>query len=93
MPSVANDDWLAGLRKHLGIKTVEGSQVETPDLLPKPKPPIPDLPLASASCPFPAGSFEKIEVMRRRAASGESIFHPHDNRDILIRPSHCARVG
>ena len=92
MPGVTDDDWLVRLRKHLGIKTVGGSQVATP-VVPKPKPPIPDLPLPKLSCGHPAGSVEKIECMRQRATNGQAIFHPQDNRDILIRQSHCARVG
>ena len=50
-------------------------------------------PSPPVSTPHPAGSIEKVEVMRARAAAGESLFHPHDNRDILVRQSHCARVG
>ena len=92
MPGVTDDDWLVRLRKHLGIKTVGGSQVATP-VVPKPKPPIPDLPLATSSTGSVAGSWERIEVYRQRAANGESVFHPQDNTDILIRQSHCARVG
>ena len=90
MPGVTDDDWLVRLRKHLGI--VPKSMAKLPPII-KTKPPIPDLPLAAVSCPHPAGSFEKIEVMRARAAAGEAIFHPHDNTDILVRQSHCARVG
>jgi hypothetical protein len=86
LPSV-DQDWLIRLRKHLGIKTVGGSQVATP-VLPKPKPVEADLPLAKESTPHPAGSIEKIAVMRQRAANGEAIFHPHDNREILVRQSH-----
>ena len=84
------EDWIVRLRKHLGIvpKVVE----KIPQAV-KPKPLQPDLPMAPSSCPHPAGSIEKIEWMRRRAANGESLFHPHDNRDILVRQSHAARVG
>jgi hypothetical protein len=65
-----------------------------PPVVPKvQKLPEPDLPLASSSCPHPAGSIEKIEVMRRRVERGEQVFHPNDNREILVRQSHCARVG
>ena len=91
MPSVA-DDWIARLREHLSRKKAKPVVEKIPQLV-KPKPPIPDLPMASASCPHPAGSVEKIECMRRRAANGQAIFHPQDNRDILIRQSHAARVG
>ena len=42
-------------------------------------------PSPPVSTPHPAGSIEKIEVMRQRAANGESIFHPADNRDILYK--------
>ena len=89
MPSV-DEDWIVRLRKHLGIVPKVGEKI--PQAV-KPKPPIPDLPLASASCPHPAGSIEKIEVMRQRAEAGQAIFHPNDNTDILVRQSHCARVG
>ena len=84
------EDWILRLRKHLGI--VPKSVEKIPQAV-KPKPLQPDLPLASTSCPHPAGSVEKIEVMRQRAERGQSIFHPHDNRDILVRQSNCARVG
>ncbi len=80
-------DW-ALLRERLGI----GSKWE-PKVVPKvAKLPEPDLPLASSSTPHPAGSVEKIAVMRQRAANGRSIFHPGDNRDVLVRQSH-SHVG
>ena len=91
MPGVTDDDWLVRLRKHLGIKFQKVEKIPPSEPV-KPKPEL-DLPLASASCPHPAGSVEKIEVMRRRAERGQAIFHPGDNRDILVRQSHCARVG
>jgi hypothetical protein len=83
-------DW-DRIRARLGI-VVEKLGEKIPQV-PQPKPPEPDLPLASSSCPHPAGSFEKIEVMRRRVERGEQVFHPNDNREILVRQSHCARVG
>jgi hypothetical protein len=79
------EDWILRLRSKLATTVcVPPKRV---------KPVEQDLPLASSSCPHPAGSFEKIEWMRQRAERGQSIFHPHDNRDILVRQSHCARVG
>jgi hypothetical protein len=83
MPVVANEDWLVRLRKHLGVVKKEGGSIEPPRR--KPKPIEPDLPLAKLSTPHPAGSLEKIEVMRLRAERGEAIFHPHDNRLIAVR--------
>ena len=88
---VVTEDWIARLRVKLGIVAKVGPEIS--GSTPKPKRAEPDLPLASSSCPFPAGSIEKIEVMRQRAERGEQIFHPNDNRDILVRQSHCARVG
>ncbi len=79
------------IRERLGI-VVPKVMEKIPEPI-KPKPVEADLPLASASCPHPAGSIEKIEVMRQRAANGRSIFHPNDNREIRVRQSHCARVG
>ncbi len=84
-------DW-DRIRARLGIVVQKSVVEKIPEPI-KPKPPEPDLPLASSSCPHPAGSIEKIEVMRARAANGQAIFHPNDNRDILVRQSHCARVG
>ena len=91
MPGVTDDDWLVRLRKHLGIVPKVMEKIPQPII--KTKPVELELPMAPSSCSFPAGSIEKIEVMRARAAAGESLFHPHDNRDILVRQSHCARVG
>jgi hypothetical protein len=51
----------------------------------------PDLPLAQESCDFPAGSQEKIECMRLRVEQGFSIFHPQDNRRVLVRKAHSAQ--
>ena len=82
-----DQDWLIRLRKHLGIK-VEGVKTSATPVLPKPKLPEPDLPLAS-STPHPAGSLEKIEVMRQRAANGESIFHPLDCKLIQAENLRC----
>jgi hypothetical protein len=65
------------IRKRLGI-VAEKPVVEKIPEVGKPKPPEPDLPLASSSCPHPAGSIEKIEVMRARVERGEQIFHPLD---------------
>jgi hypothetical protein len=84
------EDWLIRLRKHLGIVP---KSVEKIPSISKPIQLQPDLPLAATSTPHPAGSIEKIEVMRQRAANGQAIFHPHDNREIRVRQSHCARVG
>ena len=75
-------DW-DRIRERRGI--VVEKPVQKIEPVPKPKPLEPDLPLASSSTPHPAGSFEKIEVMRQRAASGRSLFHPHDNADVLVR--------
>jgi hypothetical protein len=82
------DDWVARLRSRVA------TTVSKPNLVSKePRSLQTDLPLPKVSCGYPAGSIEKIEVMRARAASGEALFHPHDNREILVRQSHCARVG
>ncbi len=88
MPDVT-DDWIVRLREMLSRKK------SVPQISAKPlrKPLDPDLPLAATSTPHPAGSVEKIAVMRARAANGRSIFHPNDNREIRVRQSHCARVG
>jgi hypothetical protein len=86
---VKDQDWLVRLRTHLGI--VPKSMEKIPSI-PKPKPLQPDLPLAKLSCPFPAGSIEKIAVMRARAEAGRSLFHPGDNRDVLVRQSHAYEV-
>ena len=88
MPDLMLEPWIVRLREMLSRKKTSGA-----DIVSAPKPLQPDLPLASTSCPHPAGSVEKIEVMRQRAERGQSIFHPHDNRDILVRQSNCARVG
>ncbi|MFN9411509.1 MAG: hypothetical protein ACK57V_03900 [Pirellula sp.] len=77
MPNVANEDWLVRLRKHLSRKKAKPPE-------PKVQKPVElELPIAKESCPFPAGSFEKIETMRLRAERGEQVFHPCDNSDIL----------
>lgn len=39
---------------------------------------------ASASTDAVAGSAEKSEVMRRRAELGQDLWHPGDNRQVLI---------
>ncbi len=83
-----DQDWLVRLRKHLGIKTVGGSQVATP-VLPKPKPPEPDLPLAASSTGTIAGSAERLAVYRQRAERGESIFHPLDCKLIQDENPRC----
>jgi hypothetical protein len=71
------EDWIVRLRSKLATTVcVPPKRV---------KPVEADLPIASASCPHPAGSFEKIEVMRQRAANGRSIFHPGDNREIQYK--------
>jgi hypothetical protein len=75
------------IRKRLGIVVEKPGQKIDP--VKKPKPPEPDLPLASASCPHPAGSIEKIEVMRQRAERGESIFHPLDCKLIQDENPRC----
>jgi hypothetical protein len=80
------------IRERLGM-VVEKSVVEKIPQPIKPKPLEPDLPLAATSTPHPAGSIEKIETMRARAENDQAIFHPNDNREILVRQSHCARVG
>ena len=81
------EDWIVRLRSKLA------TTVCVPPPPKRVKPVEQDLPLATSSCPHPAGSFEKIEWMRQRAANGQAIFHPKDNTDILVRQSHCARVG
>jgi len=82
------EDWAVRLREMLSRKKSSGGPIVVP-----PKPFEQDLPLAVSSTPHPAGSVEKIAVMRQRAENGQSIFHPHDNREIRVRQSHCARVG
>jgi hypothetical protein len=82
-------DW-DRIRARLGIVVQKPGQKIDP--VKKPKPPEPDLPLAASSTPHPAGSFEKIAVMRQRAENDQAIFHPNDNRDILVRQSH-SHVG
>jgi hypothetical protein len=77
------DDWIVRLRVKLGIVAKVGPEIS--GSTPKPKRAEPDLPLATSSCPHPAGSFEKIEWMRQRAERGEAIFHPNDNRDIQYK--------
>jgi hypothetical protein len=74
-------DFLVRLREMLSRKK-PGEKIPQ---VPKPKPLEPDLPLASSPTDHPAGSIEKIEVMRARAAGGRSLFHPHDNPDVLVR--------
>jgi hypothetical protein len=76
------EDWLIRLRKHLGIVPKLGEKI--PQVI-QPKPLQPDLPLASSSTGTIAGSAERIAVYRQRAANGEALFHPNDNREILIR--------
>ena len=91
MPSVA-EDWIVRLRVKLGI--VPKTKPERGNtMLPRLPTIEPDLPLAASSTGSVAGSWERIEVYRQRAANGQAIFHPGDNRDILVRQSHCARVG
>jgi hypothetical protein len=67
-------------------------------ILPKWEPPVvpkvqklpePDLPLASSSTGTIAGSWERIEVYRQRAANGESIFHPLDCKLIQDENPRC----
>ena len=78
MPGVT-DDWAIRLREILSRKK------SCADIVSAPKPLQPDPPLASSSTGAIAGSIEKIEVMRQRAANGESVFHPHDNTDVRYR--------
>jgi hypothetical protein len=82
MPVVANEDWIVRLRAKLGIVPKKPVMEKIPQL-DRTKPLQPDLPLAKLSTPHPAGSLEKIEVMRLRVERGEQIFHPNDNRDVL----------
>lgn len=71
------EDWILRLRSKLATTVcVPPKRV---------KPVEQDLPMATSSCPHPAGSIEKIEVMRARAERGQAIFHPGDNRDILYK--------
>ena len=81
------EDWILRLRSKLA------TTVCVPPPPKRVKPVEQDLPLPKLSTGHPAGSIEKIECMRQRAEAGQAIFHPNDNRDILIRQSHCARVG
>jgi hypothetical protein len=73
-------DW-DRIRERLGM-VVEKPGEKIPQVI-QPKPLEPDLPLAASPTPHPAGSPGKIEVMRARAAAGRSLFHPHDNADVL----------
>jgi hypothetical protein len=82
------EPWIVRLREMLSRKKASSANTMV-----APKPVEKDLPLPALSTGHPAGSDGKIEVMRQRAERGESLFHPNDNRDILIRQSHCARVG
>ena len=81
------EDWIVRLRSKLA------TTVCVPPPPKRVKPVEQDLPLPKLSTGHPAGSDGKIEVMRQRAERGQAIFHPNDNRDILIRQSHAARVG
>jgi hypothetical protein len=85
-----DEDWLVRLRVKLGIvpKLVPQISAEA-----KPKPPEPDPPLASSSTGSVAGSFERIEVYRRRAANGESVFHPLDCKTIQAENTRCQKCG
>jgi len=87
-----DQEWLTRIRLKLGI--VPKSVEKFPPVI-QPKPLQPDIALAASPCPHPAGSFEKIAVMRQRAANGQSLFHPHDNHEMLVRNNHphIARVG
>ncbi len=82
MPDVT-DDWIVRLREMLSRK-------KTKPVVPKVAKPIEmDLPIASSSTPTVAGSWERIEVYRQRAANGESIFHPLDNKLIQAENLRC----
>lgn len=83
MPSVANDDWIVRLRKHLGI--VPKSVVQKIEQPIRTKPIEMELPLASSSTSSIAGSAERIAVYRQRAEDGEQLFHPHDCKTLLVR--------
>lgn len=41
--------------------------------------------------PFPAGSDEKIEEMRRRVERGQPLWHPEDCREVCVSPSSFRR--
>ncbi len=61
-----------------------------PPVVPKvQKLPEPDLPLASSSTGSIAGSWERIEVYRQRAANGEALFHPLDCKLIQAENLRC----
>lgn len=79
------------IRKRLGIVVEKPVMEKFPQVV-KPKPLEPDPPLAASSTGTIAGSMERIEVYRRRAANGQSVFHPNDNREIRVRQSH-SHVG
>jgi hypothetical protein len=79
-------DW-DRIRARLGIVVEKPGQKIDP--VKKPKLPEPDLPLAASSTPHPAGSIEKIEVMRQRAERGEAIFHPLDCKLIQAENLRC----
>lgn len=59
------------------------------DLLPGTQHGFSEPPLPFEPTSAPAGSDEKIEVMRRRVAAGLSPFHPDDSREIR----HYRRYG
>lgn len=77
-----DEAWIVRLRKHLGIVPKPVQKIEP---VIRTKPVEADVPLAKESCSFPAGSIEKIEVMRQRAERGEAIFHPLDNKTVLYK--------
>jgi hypothetical protein len=91
VPNIANDDWLVRLRKHLGI--VPKIKPERADTMSVRRPTIEaDLPLATSSTSSVAGSWERIEVYRRRVERGEQLFHEQDCKLIAMRQSH-SHVG
>jgi hypothetical protein len=78
-----DEEWLARLRKQLGIVP----SWEPPAPVPKPRPVEMELPLAKESTSSIAGSWERIEVYRQRVERGEQIFHELDCKLIAVRSS------
>ena len=84
MPDLMLEPWIVRLREMLSRKKTSGA-----DIVSAPKPLQPDLPLASSSTGSIAGSWERIEVYRRRAANGESVFHPLDCKLVQAENTRC----
>lgn len=78
-----DEEWINRLRLKLGI--VPNINPANGNIMLPSKTAEAEPPLAASSCGFPAGSIEKIEVMRQRTERGEAIFHPNDNKTVLYK--------